>query len=256
MNIDALGLLATFVLENGERWGALAHDNQWLDAFAILDPASATPFHFLTRARGWSKTTDLAALLLAVMICQLPPGARLYGVAASKDQARLLLDAAHGFIERTPLLRGALMVQHNRVILSARDIILEVVAADAARLWGRRPHFFVVDELAQWPTTTGAQRVWEATRSAMAKTPRTGPTQPATTLSTNHSGDSTKSRGRLRGLTLRASKNNGEAFPSPPMSGFSTTPGRAATIGSPPLRISKRVYAKAIGCAHPTERAG
>ena len=103
------------------------------------------------------------------MITQLPTDARLYGVAAGRDQARLLLQAAAGFIHRTPLLHGLLRVERDRIIFAAREITLQILAADAPRAWGLRPHFFVVDELAQWPTTNGAQAVWEATRTAMTK---------------------------------------------------------------------------------------
>jgi hypothetical protein len=72
----ALDLLAALVLEDGRRWGEVATDWQWEDAEAILDPASPTPNHFLTRPRGASKTGDLAAVLLVVLLEQMPPGAR------------------------------------------------------------------------------------------------------------------------------------------------------------------------------------
>jgi phage terminase large subunit-like protein len=44
-----------------------------------------------------------------------------------------------------------------------------VLAADDASAWGRRPWLAVVDELAQWGTTGGPRRMWEAVSSAAAK---------------------------------------------------------------------------------------
>ena len=74
--VDAtLGLLASLVLENGVRWGVAATPWQWQDGRAICDPNTATPYHYLTRPRSTSKTTDLAAIVLAQLIAQAPPGA-------------------------------------------------------------------------------------------------------------------------------------------------------------------------------------
>lgn len=75
--IKCRDLLATLVLPDGRRWGEAAHEVQWRDAGAVLD-LGGPPYHFLTRARGWSKTTDLGAIAIAAMLAQLPPGSRLY----------------------------------------------------------------------------------------------------------------------------------------------------------------------------------
>lgn len=195
IGFEAADVLAALVLEDGARWGEVAHDVQWEDAHAILDQGSATPLHFLTRARGFSKTTDLAALCLAIMTTQLPPGGRLFAIAAGREQARILLDAASGFIERTPLLAGAFDVQRNRIILKATDITLKILAADSTQTWGLLPHFFVVDELAQWPTTREAQRLWEAHRDDQSP--------PRATCGAHH-------RRRSLALVLRRSQPRGQ----------------------------------------------
>ncbi len=168
--IEPLALLATLVLADSRRWGAVAHGTQWEDARAVLDPTTS-PYHYLTRARGWSKTTDLAAIAIVAMLTQLAPGSRLYALAADRDQGALLLDAVRGFVARTPLLREALRVESYRAIALVRGTILEVLPADASSAYGLRPDFLVIDELAQWPETPGAQRLWEATSTAMAKVP-------------------------------------------------------------------------------------
>src|SRR5436190_22597417 len=114
----ALDLLAGLVLEDGHRWGEVAAPFQWADARAVLDPESPTPYSFLTRARGGSKTADLGGMTVVARLAQAPIGARLYGVAADRDQARLLVDSVAGFVARTPEVRGALDVQQFRVVAS------------------------------------------------------------------------------------------------------------------------------------------
>lgn len=171
MSNRALDVLASLVLENGRRWGEVAVEWQWRDAGAILDPGSPTPYHFLTRARGGSKTADLAGMALAAMLAQLPPASRLYGLAADRDQGRLLIDSIEGFAARTPELHGAVEVGSYRVTAARGSSVLDVIAADAPSAWGLRPALVVVDELAQWATTSGPRRLFEAVTSAAAKLP-------------------------------------------------------------------------------------
>jgi hypothetical protein len=98
-----------------------------------------------------------------------PAGARLYAVAADRDQGRLLLDSIDGFHARTPELRGALEVGAFRVAAPRRKAVLELLAADGPSAWGLRPYLAVADELAQWPATPSARSVWEAVATAAAK---------------------------------------------------------------------------------------
>ena len=59
---NALALLATLVIDDGRRWAEAASDVQRVDAQAVLDPDCPTPYHFETRARGYSKTDDAAGI--------------------------------------------------------------------------------------------------------------------------------------------------------------------------------------------------
>ena len=167
--MNALDLLASLVIETGQRWGEVATPVQWEDAAAVLDP-DGPPYHFLTRARGYDKTTGLAGIAIAAMICQLPPASRLYGLAADKDQGRLLIDALGGFTRRTAELGGAISVDAYKATCS-NGSILEVIPADAASAYGLRPAFLVVDEVAQWNSGAGPRTLWEATTTALAKVP-------------------------------------------------------------------------------------
>lgn len=164
---DAVALLQALVLEDGCRWGDLATPFQLDDARAVLG-MDAEPYHFLTRARGAAKTSDLAGIAVAAMLTQAPPSARLYGLAADRDQARLLIDSVRGYAERTPELRGRLQIDAWKVT-AGPDVVLEALAADAASSWGLRPWFVVVDEIAQWESTGGPRTLWESVSSAAAK---------------------------------------------------------------------------------------
>lgn len=59
--LAGLNLVSLLVLDNGKRWGEVAQSWQWADVCEILDEASVR-YHMLVRARGSSKTTDLAAV--------------------------------------------------------------------------------------------------------------------------------------------------------------------------------------------------
>ena len=162
----ALDVLASLVLEDGRTWGSVATADQWADARAILSLIEP-PFHFLTRSRGYSKTTDLAAVLIAFLITFV--SSRSYGLASDIDQAGLLIDAIRGFCERTPFLRGTFDITGTRVTHRKSGATFETLAADAPGAWGLRPSFVVVDEIAQWAETTASKRLWEAVTSAMTK---------------------------------------------------------------------------------------
>jgi phage terminase large subunit-like protein len=164
----SLALLSQLVLEDGRTWGEVAEDCQWEDALAILNPNSSTPFHFLTRARGRSKTTDLGAIVLVVMLTQARPGAKLYALAADKAQGGFLVDAIRGFMARSPGLANLARVNQYSVVTPA-GVTFEALAADAPGAWGLKPAFLVVDELAWWSETPTTQKLWEATFTAMHK---------------------------------------------------------------------------------------
>ena len=165
-SLDALDLLAGLRMPDGSLWGDVAYSFQWEDARAVLDP-TGPPFHFLTRARGGSKTTDLAAVAI-VLLLMAEPRSRQYWLASDVDQGKLAIDAVGGFLDRTPYLRS-LEVQTKRVINPATGSDLVILAADAPSVWGLNPSATFVDEIAQWATTAAPKRLWEAVSSAAAK---------------------------------------------------------------------------------------
>ncbi len=79
------------------------------------------------------------------------------------------MDSVRGYVERTPELRGRLVLDAFKA-RTDRGVVLEALAADAASSWGLRPWFVVADEIAQWPTTPAPRTLWESVSSA-AKNP-------------------------------------------------------------------------------------
>ncbi len=167
---DALDLMAALVLEDGRRWGDVAAEFQWDDAEAFFADDGAR-WHFLTRPRGGSKTTDLAGVSLVWLSTEAKPGARGYVFAGSKDQAALLLDAASGLVDRTPELNEAVEVQATKLVSLRTGATVEIRSADGGTAFGLRPSFCVVDELAQWEETRRARRLWTAIISSLGKVP-------------------------------------------------------------------------------------
>jgi phage terminase large subunit-like protein len=154
-------------LESGERWCDVATPEQRADVDALL--AGEQRYHWWGRPRGGSKTTDggIAGVELLVLA---PPGSRSYCFGSDRDQAALIIDVLTGVIRRNPALAEVFDVRAWKVTVRATGASLEAVAADAFGAWGLRPHFVFVDELAQWPTTRGALRLWEAISTALPKT--------------------------------------------------------------------------------------
>lgn len=165
----ALDVLSAMRLEDGKAWGSVAADFQLADARAIFDPAGPR-WHYWTRPRGGSKSTDAAGVGLAWLAVEAPAGARSYVVAVDSDQAALLIDAASGLVDRTPALRAALDVRALKIVARS-GASLEVLPADGASAFGLRPSLLIVDEHAQWPTTRNMRRLWTAIVSAMGKVP-------------------------------------------------------------------------------------
>lgn len=171
-SIDPLDLLHGLILESGERWGDVAEPWQWDDARAIIDAATGKAYakrrQFLLRGRGMSKSTDVAAVVLALMLTRAPERSRSYCWAADADQARIVLDYLHGFAERSGLLRhfdiGATLLE-----VKATAATFAVEAADGASAYGLKPWLSVVDELGVWPATENHRRLWAAIVSALPK---------------------------------------------------------------------------------------
>lgn len=172
MSEAALDLVYGMILEDGKAWGEVASDHQRLDMEAILRPRPAPPLHYCTRPRGGSKTTDIAAMALALLATDMPARSNGRVVASAGDQAAILIDAAAGIIARTPELEGVIIAEAERLINVETRAWVKVLAQSDSGSWGLRDcHLLVLDEFAQWPETRGANRVYTAMRSTVQKVP-------------------------------------------------------------------------------------
>src|SRR5580698_1598714 len=125
-----LDLIAALRLESGKQWGDVAAPFQWEDAEAIFDDEGPR-WHLLTRPRGGSKTTDLAAVALSWLATVAVPGARGYVVASDKDQAAILIDGAAGLVDRTPELKSRITVQAYKLVAQSGATV-EVLSSDSS----------------------------------------------------------------------------------------------------------------------------
>lgn len=168
--MSALEFLAGLVLDDGHRWGQVAHRFQWEDAEALLEPAEGGPRrHWWTRPRGASKTGDGAGCGLAVLAEQMPEASWSGVYAADRDQAGLVLESIDGFLRRTPELGSALSLQASQVVNQRTGARLTIESSDDASAFGKRPQFQFVDEFGIWKTTRGPRQLWKAVRSAVPK---------------------------------------------------------------------------------------
>lgn len=163
--MDAMDLM---VLEDGRRWGESAVAYQRANAAAILDQRSPVRQHWVELPRGARKTTDLAGILLVVLLTQAPAMARIYVGASDADQAAELIDAAEGLIIRTPELAGRFKVNDLEITNTSNGAAVIALAADASAM-GKRAYMIVLDEVANWPETRKARKFWTALVSGNRK---------------------------------------------------------------------------------------
>jgi phage terminase large subunit-like protein len=97
----------------------------------------------VTMPRGCGKTSLLAALGLYKLLST--PNPEIYCCAASRDQARLLLEIAKRMIRGSADLEQRITSRYSE--LRANNGTLKVIASDAPLAHGLTPSFVIVDEL-------------------------------------------------------------------------------------------------------------
>lgn len=167
----AYDILYGLELEDGRLWGEAAIEWQLNDAQHILLPGYKQA-NFLTRPRGGSKSTDIAGYGLGWLVAEAPPRMHSYVVATAEEQSKEVLDAAEGFIARTPGLSDYVMCESN-TIFAANGAQFHVLTSDGSSAWGkgRDTAFIILDEFAQWPETKKYRKLWVAMLTATQKTP-------------------------------------------------------------------------------------
>lgn len=150
---DPLDLLASLTDDVG-RWWTCATEVQRADAQAILVPGPGDPRrHWLGRAKGYSKTRDVAAMSIVVLLTQMAAAEQGFAAASDADQAGLVRQSISAFRAHTPALERRITVESRRVVAEGAQSELVILAADSAGSHGLRPRWLAVDELANWPDT-------------------------------------------------------------------------------------------------------
>jgi hypothetical protein len=165
----ALEVFGNLLLDNGRPFRDQAVGEQWEVVRELLDPDSATPFTFWVMARGWGKTTIEAGCLLLAML-MLPARSRCYWLARDRDQGRIGVDSAGGFVARNRPLQDEFRVDGWKITALRKDTKLEVLSADLGSAWGLLADLVICDELCQWPDS--GRRLFEAVTTGMAKRPK------------------------------------------------------------------------------------
>lgn len=169
MSVEAIEVVAGLTLAGARPWAQAATGWQVADMQALLDEVGPRS-HYITRPRGGSKSTDMAAALVALLTTGNMRGEG-HVWAVDRDQAALVLAAARELVQATPQLSGLLdftTVGMSSTVWGGR---VKFMAADAGGSYGLRSEFLVLDELAQWPETPTHRTVFEAVLSTRQKVP-------------------------------------------------------------------------------------
>lgn len=113
--LDAQALLYALVLDDGRSWGEAALDWQSAEAGAILgtDDPDAPGRHYALRCGELSKTTDVSAVVLVLLLSEALSLSRSYVYAVDHDQLTIFGEAPAG-------LTGVVGVVERCVALARR----------------------------------------------------------------------------------------------------------------------------------------
>ena len=168
---SGLEVLYSLILEDGHTWGERAAEFQIADAEVILGKGGK-PANYLTRPRGGSKSTDIAGICLGWLVAEAPPRMHAYVVSVAEEQSFEVLDAAAGFLTRTPGLAEYVLLETS-TLTAANGATVHILTSDGSSAFGkgRDTGFIILDEFAQWPETRKYRRLWVAMLTATQKTP-------------------------------------------------------------------------------------
>lgn len=97
-------------------------------------------------ARKNGKTELLAAIALALLVCDGERGGLVIGAAAKRDQAKLMLETAKRMVNNSPWLSKFLVCRRDHIYFPELDATYKVIAAEAQKEHGLNPHAVIVDE--------------------------------------------------------------------------------------------------------------
>lgn len=166
--IDLGGGKGAFLGKVAEPWQREAFDAldpAWL---SIIGKGPPDPVRraYLERARGHSKTTDIAAMVTWLLFAA---DRKVTGIAtaADKDQAKLLRDGIDTVVRLNPWLSEILTVNKYGVYNVQTGSELQIIATDDGSAYGHTVDFIICDELTHWDS----EEMFTAAFSTAAKRP-------------------------------------------------------------------------------------
>ncbi|MCF8032862.1 MAG: hypothetical protein K9K66_07610 [Desulfarculaceae bacterium] len=139
--------------------------------FYTLDPATGLRrFNLALIGVGKKngKSTLAALIALYLLLADGEPEPEVYGAAADRDQARVVMGQVKRFVERSPELSRELTIYRDAIERKDGAGVYRVLSADAPSAHGLNPHGVIFDEL--WNQRT--YDLWEAlTHSPARKQP-------------------------------------------------------------------------------------
>ena len=91
-------------------------------------------------------------------------GGEVYGLAPSRDQARIIFDVAAGMVSASPVLSSMAKVYRNAIEVKETGTVYRVLSSDASMAHGYNPSMVVIDELHLHPSSD----LYEAMRTGTA----------------------------------------------------------------------------------------
>lgn len=153
----------TDIVEDWQNADFLASDPSWT---AIIHGMrlKTQKYFWRERARGHSKTTDLAVMVLCALYSS---PTKITGVAgaASKDQARIIRDSIDGIVRSNPWLHRMVDVQNYVVKNKTTGSMFEIISSDESTSYGKTVEFIICDELTHWKTS----ELWKSLFSTSGK---------------------------------------------------------------------------------------
>jgi phage terminase large subunit-like protein len=93
------------------------------------------------------KSTLASGITLFGLIADGEPGAEVYCVAASRQQARIVFDTCRAMVEQDPVLSQIVKVYRSHLEVPSTGSVMRVLSSDAGLQEGLSPHMVVLDEL-------------------------------------------------------------------------------------------------------------
>ncbi len=102
---------------------------------------------YIELPRGNGKSTWCAGLALLMLVADNEPGAEIFGVAADREQTRMVFDVAQAMVQDSPHLSKLVKIYKHSMVVESTRSVYRVLSAEAYSKHGLNPHGIIFDEL-------------------------------------------------------------------------------------------------------------